>query len=80
MGKKQSFYRVRIKVSKPTTDARVRYKPIFYNSLVVATSPTESAQTVLNELRTNLEDKTLKLQITKNENLRIDFVCETSKN
>lgn len=78
MSKKQSFYRVRAKVSKPA-DENGRYKPIFYNALVAATSPTESAQTVLNELRTNLEDKTLKLQITKNENLRIDFICETPK-
>lgn len=78
MSKKQSFYRVRVKVSKPA-DENGRYKPIFYNALVAATSPTDSAQTVLSKLKTEIHDKTLVFQIQKNENLRIDFICETPK-
>lgn len=78
MNKKTKYYRVRIKVTKPA-DKNVRYNPVFINGLVEATSPTESAEIVINKLKCVWEDKTLQFRIMENKNLRIDFIAKKNK-
>lgn len=75
MKKKEKFYRVRVKVTK-TTDENARYNPIYFNGLVKATSPTESAEIAIDKLKSAFNDKTLQFQIRENKNLRIDFAVK----
>lgn len=82
MPKKEKYYRVRVKVTKPNSvegDKVVRYKPAFFNIVVVAFNPSDSAERATEVVESFMKDDNVMMQVQKNENLRVDATSLSSK-
>lgn len=72
--KKAKYYKVRVKVYKKNEYDEVcvvKYKPVFYNILVVAKDATQSAKLAKDRIKSAF-DILVEIQIIKNTNLLIN--------